>query len=689
MIPILYDKTETEFISNGIGRLSDAISCIVTEERNGPYELEMTYLEDGKYASAIRLDRIIWAKPSVYGNEQPFRIYKVTKPLNKQFKVYAQHISYDLAYATVKPCQGVSALDSLTKMLVNADRDDLYSAWSDVSTTAGFVANPLGSFRNWCGGRQGSILDVYGGEFEWDRYTVKLWSDRGTNRGLVLRYGKNITDITQEQDIDYTIQGISPYMVTADGITLWLPEKTIWGGSYDTPAREKVLDMSSYVNEQKIREDNPTATEGEIETMLIIALRQAAESYVDANIDDTPLASIEVSFVDLGSTEEYKGMAALFTQAGLCDTVTVQFERLGISTMAKIVKAEYNVLMGRFEKLTIGKVRTNLAQNIYDAGNSSRIGEANSNARIKALIGSLNVNVEDLGDEIENTAQNLQAAIENATELITGQEGGYVVIDQDLNGKPYQILIMDTPDKTTATNVWRWNQAGLGFSSTGYSGTYGTAITYDGKIVADYIATGHLSASLIDVGILDASLIQTGILSDYAGRNWWNMSNGEFSFCNGNMFYDIDDGNFIQLNNKLSLKLDGIPLAGMDVSDLVTLDPLMQNKVSGLNAIAYRYPYTVLIDVVFHVTTTFSSSDFSVFEMDVTPVTIPPGHTSAPIQLLQLMELNSSSQPTGNICALALGEGALTGKAEFRVTKASSFRSGYSYTGQMTFQVQT
>lgn len=595
MIPILYENTEYQFTTNGLGRLSDAISCIVTEERNGIYELSMDYPETGIHAADIATDRIIWAKPSVYGTEQPFRIYKVTKPLNSQFKVYAQHISYDLSYATTMPCTGVSASNALSSMASHTANIGRFTTWSDVSTSAAFDATEPAAFRNWLGGRQGSILDIYGGEFEWDVFTVKLHASRGRDRGLTLRYGKNITDIKQEKDNEYTITGVTPFLIDAEDKCLTLPEKTLWksGVSY-TPARDKILDMSSLVDEQSIRETNPDDTEAQIETKLINAMRTAAQAYMDKNITGVPDSNIEVSFLDLGSTEEYKDEKALFTQAGLCDTVSVYYERLGISTTSKIIKTEYNVLVGRFEKMTIGKARTSLASNIVSTQKSAADIESRVTSRTNAVVQNININLEDLGDEITQTAQNLEQAIADASDAITGQSGGYVVIDRDNTGKPYEILIMDTPSKQTATKVWRWNQAGLGYSSTGYNGTYSTAITANGAIVADFITTGDLSATLITSGILNASLITTGILSDDAGKNWWNMSSGAFSFCNGKMFYTPVDGDYVQLYDNLSLKLNGIPLAGMNYTSYNV--PTNISGV-GISADILRMPYLTFAHV--------------------------------------------------------------------------------------------
>lgn len=698
MIPILYENTEYQFTTNGLGRLSDAISCIVTEERNGIYELSMDYPETGIHAADIATDRIIWAKPSVYGTEQPFRIYKVTKPLNKQFKVYAQHISYDLSYATTMPCTGVSASNALSNMATNTASIGRFTTWSDVSTSAAFDATEPAAFRNWLGGRQGSILDIYGGEFEWDVFTVKLHASRGRDRGLTLRYGKNITDIKQENDNEYTITGVTPFLIDAEDKCLTLPEKTLWksGVSY-TPARDKILDMSSLVDEQTIRETNPTDTEAQIETKIINAMRTAAQAYLDKNITGVPDSNIEVSFLDLGSTEEYKDEKALFTQAGLCDTVSVYYERLGISTTSKIIKTEYNVLVGRFEKLTIGKARTSLASNIVSTQKNAAEIESRVTSRTNAVVQNININLEDLGDEIIQTAQNLEQAIADASDAITGQSGGYVVIDRDNTGKPYEILIMDQPTKQSATKVWRWNQAGLGYSSTGYSGTYGLAITANGAIVADYITTGNLSASLITSGILNASLITTGILSDDAGKNWWNMSSGAFSFCNGNMFYDLADGSFIQLQNNLSLRLNGIPLAGMDASDNFWFDSMNVQRMTSHIITAWRTPYMVTVAVCFTLNSTFTSDLPGLFNGLLPPLTIPPGAQEGVSLEMLFSEYGSDNKATGNIRHVNVVAAFVQTQdspprsvygISVSVQTPGNFRSGYTYTGQITYVIQ-
>ena len=608
MKPILFEYNETSFSTNGIGRLSDATSCIVTEERNGEYELEMEYPEGGQHANDIEVERIIWAKPAALVNPQPFRIYKITRPLNQLFKVYAHHISYDLNYITVNPCGPyASNLLALQGMVANANGIGNFVLGTVGSgPTANFEVTEPASFRNWMGGREGSILDVYGGELEWDKFTIKLHNARGINRGLVLRYGKNITDISKEQGIDHTISGVCPFMRAADGTIVTLSSHVVWRSTITQPARAVSMDFSQYIDEQAIREAHPDETDTQIRARLVAALQDAAEAYVANELPASPTDNIEVSFVHLGDTEEYKDMAALFTQAALCDTVTIIYPRLDIQTTAKIIKTEYNVLQEHFEKLTIGKARASLSDKLTQISGSVTTYVNNTNA-------SQNASIYREASEAEAAAiaraqQNAEAAIATNTDLITGVDGGYIRINRDNNGKPFEILIMDDPDVSRAVKVWRWNINGLGYSSTGYNGPYTSALSMAGIFNTDFIAAntlsgttiqaGTLDAGKITTGTLDASLIKTGLLEDYAGKNFINMLTGAFSLCGGNMFYNIADGNFIQLLNNLSLKLNGIPLAGQMSSVGVIGDTEYVNAIyAKLLEKPYECSITAYIDI--------------------------------------------------------------------------------------------
>ena len=545
MIPILYEANETTFTSNGLGRLSDASRCVVIEERNGSYELEMEYLEGGAHFSEITVSRIIWAKPAQLIQPQPFRIYKITKPLNGRVTVYAQHISYQLSLIPVTPFTASNASDALNGLKSHSVTTNPFTVQSTVSAAGSFAPEAPASFRNMLGGMEGSVLDVFGGELEFDRYAIKLHASRGTNRGLTLRYGKNIVDINQEESIEETITGIMPYYKDQNGVTLYLTPKVVesaTASNYPFP-RDIPMDMGSYIDEKAIRDAHPSATEEQIEGYIRAAMLAAAQAYITAAGIGVPEVSIDVNFVNLGDTEEYKDLGGIFAQAALCDTVTVIFERLGISTTAKIVKTEWNVLLDKFNKITIGSVRATLG----------------------GIIASVQMESEEAVEKVEGNVMqrvtaDIEEAVKSATESITGGAGGHVKINYDANGKPYEILILDTEDQLTAVKVWRWNIGGLGYSGNGYGGDYQLALTPDGKINASRILSGELEGQYIKGGA-----ITTDKLDSHA------------------VTADKIDTNVLNVN--------GVPLSGIDITSSVWAGTLM----SDLTYKVIRFPYMVSV----------------------------------------------------------------------------------------------
>lgn len=487
---LLYENNETQFVNNGLGGLSDAISCIVTEERNGSFELELQYPITGIHYGDIARRRIIMAKPNPTSDPQPFRIYRITKPISGQITVYAEHISYDLSGVPVSPFTAHSAAEAMANLKNNAVVTTPFTFWTDKSTVADMTVSVPSSTRALFGGQAGSILDIYGGEYEFDRFNVRLYSQRGQNRGVSIRYGKNLTDLTQEENIQSVYTGIYPYWYSDNEGLLTLPEKTVnASGTYDY-VRIMPLDLSNEF-EEKPAED---------------ALRQAAENYMKRNNFGVPNVSLSVSFAQLEQTEEYKDKA-LLERVSLCDTVNVEFPALGVSATAKCVKTVYNVLLNRYDSVELGDARTNIADTII-----------NQQREIK--------------ESKTETKSFLQQAIGNATSLITGNKGGYIVLnDTDGDRQPDEILVMDTPNVETATKVWRWNKSGLGYSSNGYNGPYGLAMTQEGEIVASYITTG----------VLTASLIKTGILQSVNGVTSLNMESGDMEVNQGNFTMRLDE----------------------------------------------------------------------------------------------------------------------------------------------------
>ena len=456
MKPVLFAPTATTFETNGLGKLSDAASCTVKETRNGAFELTLKYPVEGIHYSEIRQRSIIYAKPNPVDSAQPFRVYRISKPINGLVTVYAYHISYDLTGIPVSPYSAASVQAALAGFSTNAVAANPFTFWSDMTSSGDFTVKSPASIRSLLP----TMLEVYGGEYKHDKYTVRLYQQRGVNRGVTIRYGKNLTDLKQDENCSNVYTGVYAYYSGGNGMVETSPKVTPAPGTYDY-TRILPLDLTAEFK------DTPTAE----------ALKAAAVQYMSDHNIGVPEVSLNVSFVQLEQTQEYKDLA-LLERVELCDTVTVIFERLGVNATAQVTSTVYNVLIDAYDSVTIGNVRKNVAMTIAEQA-------------------------QEIAKGPDLTA--LQAAVIEATELITGNQGGYVVIHSSTGGKtPDEILIMDQPDIESAVQVWRWNKSGLGYSSSGYNGPYGLAMTIDGKINADFITTGGMDAARITAGILQS-----------------------------------------------------------------------------------------------------------------------------------------------------------------------------------------
>ena len=349
MKPRLYPENETNFESNGLGPLSDALACTVEENRNGAFELSMEYPVTGVLFDELKHGSIIFAPPNDGGEPQPFRVYGKSTPLSGVVTVRAKHISYQLSHIPVSPFTAGSCAAALQGLKTNAVEPCPFDFWTDKETVATFTVTEPASARSLLGGVAGSVLDVYGGEYEFDRYTVKLHKARGTDSGVVIAYGKNLVDIDQEESIENTITGVYPYYKDTNGNVLELPEKVVSSVSaHNFPYPRTVpLDCSQEWQE----------------TPSVEQLRAYASAYVKKEGIGVPSVSLKVSFVPLWQTEEYKAIAPA-ERLNLCDIATVRFEKLGVNARAKVVQTVYDVLAGRYESITLGEASTNLADTI-------------------------------------------------------------------------------------------------------------------------------------------------------------------------------------------------------------------------------------------------------------------------------------------------------------------------------------
>ena len=484
MIPILYEKTEVDFSTYGIGALADVTSCVCTEERNGQYECLFTYPITGVRYDEIQAERIVKVKAKPLGDDQLFRIYRISRPIHGIVTVYAQHISYDLSGVAVTPFSAsLGPEQAMTRLFAGTS----FIAHSDKSGSKTFGPDVPQSVRAMLGGTAGSVLQQWGGEYKWDNFDVYLLTNRGLDKQVVIEYGKNLTDLVADNDLSEVYSELLPYATYMDD-----------SGTSHTVTGDPVPITSVITRTKTLVKDFSHDFEGQMTPAQVTAKGQ---EYVRENPLGYETPSLTVSFVNLQHDAPYPAAAAT---VDLCDTVTIRYTALGVDVKAKIVKAEYDTLNERYTKLTIGTPRANMADTV--------------------------ANLTDVTKIVVDYPQMWQSAIAEATAMITGNNGGHVVLHEGPDGKPFELLVMDNEDITQATKVWRWTQGGLGYSTNGYAGPYELAITADGRINADFVSTG--------------------MITDQGGYNSWNLNTGALTITNGsvNITTKYDTTDLIKLN---------------------------------------------------------------------------------------------------------------------------------------------
>ena len=486
MIPILYKSDTTNFATYGIGTLTDTISCEVTEERNGVYECVLKYPVTGVHFGEIKKERLIKAKPNDTSKPQAFRIYRITTPLNGIVTIYAQHISYDLIGIPVPMCSTAPMMPQLLadQLFASALVPHNFTFKTEYKLPQRCeIAKPK-NLRAVLGGSGGSFLDIWGGEFEWDNFDIIQHKERGANNGVVIEYGKNLTKLEQDSDISEIYTDLLPFAVSTDeeGVetVVTLYEQTL-------PITKTTLTQKKIL----IKDFTDSFEMGE--SIHHNELRLKAKDYIANNPLGIETPALTISFAALWKQPEYP---AILERVSLCDTVTVKHTDYGISVQQKVIKTVYDSLLEKYISITLGAAKSNFINEV-----------SNTKAAMQTVTQTL-----------DRMPTLVNAAINNATKLITGQKGGYVILNGDSDtSMPYELLVLDQPNIADAVNVWRWNVGGLGFSSNGYNGPYETAITADGQIVADFITTGTLLADII----------KAGIISSKDGSSYWNIDTGE------------------------------------------------------------------------------------------------------------------------------------------------------------------
>lgn len=477
MKPILMNPSDTltqmsSSQTNGLGRLN-AMSCVVTEERNGIYEAELTVFIDDEHFSALSVGSVL----KLMTNEglQMFRVYQITKPINGVCTVYAHHITYDLAKAAVLPFSATGASNVVNGLVSHMASTYEFTMITDiVNALSVFTLTEPKYFRECLGGYQCSVLDVFGGEYEWDNTTVKLLAHRGSDNGVQIRYGKNLTDIQQETNIESMYDAVIGYATVNDITTTGTVQMITQVSSPKT----MIVDFSDEFDDD--------------ETVTVEKLNTLALDYIQTHDMTAPKVSIDVSFVALASTDQYKDIAPL-EHVKLCDTVHVLFEKLGVNASAKVIKTTYDSLNERLLSVEIGDAKSNMTDVINDT-------VANAEAeQIRA------VNAVD-------------GAVGNLTNMILNSLGLFVS-KVEKSGGGYQYYMHNRPELSDSQYQWTINAGGFAVSQD-YGQTWTAGIDSDGNAVFNSISANSVDAMSITGSEITGGLI-TGTEIDSGDMYWF------------------------------------------------------------------------------------------------------------------------------------------------------------------------
>lgn len=468
MKPRLYEAGTLTFTNNGLGSLCDAKECYV-KQAFGAMELEMKYPVSGRLFHALTYQRIILAQPEPMKDPQPFYIYRINAPMGGVVTVYAKHVCYKLDGCPVRPFTASTATEAMRKLKENAMTEHPFSFETDVERNGSFEVKKPTATWSILGGQEGSVLDIFHGEYEFDQYTVRLLTRRGMDRGVSLRYGKNLQTLEQDANCAGCYTGVVPYWVNSQSGAAVYAEPVLAEGNFGY-SRVLPVDFTDKF------ESKPSTAK----------LQEEARQYIKDNDIGVPNVSLKVKFVQLEQTEELSHLA-LLTRVQFGDTVLVYFPELNIDVSSRIVETVYDCLKGWYKEVTIGKVKYSLADMI--------VGQQKQIEKIP-----------------QGTA--FQIAMAQATAAILGAKGGAVrMFDTDGDGQPDTLYVADDADPAKAVYVWRWNWAGWACSKSGYEGPFTMAATIDGGFVADFITTGNLNASLLTTGTLNAQMVKVINLS--------------------------------------------------------------------------------------------------------------------------------------------------------------------------------
>ena len=350
MIPVLFSKEEKQFRSYGIGPLFETLHAEVKRERNGQYNLYMTYPQNGKQASVFKEGMRIKADAGRRTPWQTFEITRINRRSDAIIEIWADHISMRLAKTMIKPKVEIHDADAetaLRRWVSQLVGDDEWEVWSNIDTvgSTAWSVDSVENARQALGGTRGSILDVWGGEFEFDNKRVNLWQNLGRKTPVVLEYGRNITKIEKENKEETVYTSIYPFVRAEEDKIITIPNYVV-DGKYIDMYDHKKIKLVDFSGEFDTEENKPTAEK----------LQKLAEKYVEQNDVGAPHEHIKIEYVDLSKTLDYQNVRYI-EEVELCDRIPIYYPKFDIySKEAKVVVITYNVIKDENQSIELGVV---------------------------------------------------------------------------------------------------------------------------------------------------------------------------------------------------------------------------------------------------------------------------------------------------------------------------------------------
>lgn len=486
-------KTLTQLASdttNGIGHISP-LSCIVTEVLNGEYEAELTVSANDKYFGSLNVGSLLEIELDAIRGKQIFEIYFIGKPINEIVSIKCQHITYRLGKTPVGVFSSTGAVSTVNNLLSHIIGTTEFTMTTDITnTTSNFSLDVPRYFRECLGGYEGSLLDVFRGEYEWDNLEVKMLARRGSDNGVRIAYGKNLTDFNQEENNQEVYTSVLGYAVVDD--------ITYTGNIYDkvvsTNKRVKIVDFSGDFESG----DQPTTSE----------LTDLAQTYADRNDIESPQVNITISFVPLYQTEEYKNIAPL-ERVNLGDTVHVFFDKLGVEASSRVVKTVWNVLTGKYDSVELGSVKANL---------NTVINESMQDVK------------EDIMSSVDLDTGFVEAELTELGDLVVNGLGLFITKNVLIDGSE-RIVLHNRPTLADSDVQYYISANGL-VVSTDYGQTWNAGFTPDGdavlnalsaniiralQIYGSFLRFGDVSSNYIDVAPYSENDVPQGVSFDGTG----------------------------------------------------------------------------------------------------------------------------------------------------------------------------